>query len=54
MYKIGNKYLFDLRTLVTFVGESGNYYVFKTDITEYRVSKYSTQSIREPFKYISF
>lgn len=54
MYKIGNQYLYDLRTLVTYMGENGNYHVFETAATQYKISKYSTQSIREPFKYISF
>lgn len=54
MYKIGNQYLYDLRTLVTYIGENGNYYMFESATTKYNISKYATQSIREPFKYISF
>lgn len=54
MYKIGKQYLYDLRTLITFTGESGNYYTFESATTKYSISKFATSCIREPFKYISF
>lgn len=54
MFNIGETYLYDLRTNVTYIGEDGHYHVFKSEVTTYRISKYSTQSIRKPFKFISF
>lgn len=53
MYKIGNQYLYNLRTLATYIGENGNYYTFKSSTTIFKISKYNTQAIREPFKFIS-
>lgn len=53
MFNIGKIYLYDLKTNVTYIGEDSNYYVFKSEVTTYRISKYNTQSIRKPFKFIS-
>lgn len=52
MYTLNKEYIYAKRIMVWFIEQKGNFYVFKGVHQEFMISKFNTQNIREPFKYI--